>query len=438
MILVGLGIRLVLSPITAHPSDMLGWFRWTQLLGTGVFAPTYYPPYPLGYVLWPFATLYNLLQQVYNISPLPMSAVPAALRLPQVWGVSEVPPPLFDLLIKLPFIISDVAVALLLYEFVTGLTGSATYALRASTLWFLNPITIWVTSGWGMFDSLPALFTVVTLVLIQRNKALLAGIALVIAFAFKLYPVLFVVPIAAFQFHRGGIDQKVSSRVVFFLGALGTTLVFYIPYTSQAASYLGGAALSKDFFYLPSLPSGYGLTYWSLSTLSTSIGNLVWISTVVVVVLQAVTYVIFLRRGPIAIEQLVEIMLAVILALFLGFRFIGANFVVWIIPLMAILVSTKRLSIRLFWAISFLAFLFSITDSLLPYYFLPLSPWIGNFLASSIQIAQPYRIMASGTFQPGLSVGTAVICGIALVSSVLFALVYSSLAHGRESEREHA
>ena len=88
-----------------------------------------------------------------------MASLPSALNFYPSFNVQYVPGMLFNSVVKIPFLISDVAITFLLYKIVEELTHSKALAEKAAFLWFLNPFVIWISAVWGMWDTLPALFS---------------------------------------------------------------------------------------------------------------------------------------------------------------------------------------------------------------------------------------------------------------------------------------
>ncbi len=101
----------------------------------------------------------------------------------------------------------------------------------------------------------------------------------------------------------------------------------------------------------------------------------------------------------------------------------------WIIPFSSIL-SAKSLRIdRTHWSISILAFISSITDSLLPYYMLPVSPWIGGLLVSMLGLAAPARVAPSGVPVEGITFGKIFLSALGVISFVILLLMLITSIH---------
>lgn len=91
-------------------------------------------------------------------------------------------------LLKLPLIFADLAIAFLLLGFFKNKKN----AIKAFELWLLNPFTIILIYAFSNIDLYTVLLTLVSLLLAKRNKLLLSSVILGLAISFKLYPLLFV------------------------------------------------------------------------------------------------------------------------------------------------------------------------------------------------------------------------------------------------------
>jgi len=83
--------------------------------------------------------------------------------------------------IKMPLIISDIAIGGLLHRFVIEFTGDSRQALLASILFIFNPLVIYISAHWAMFDSLCLLFLVLAEYYLVKGRlgvsALMNGLA---------------------------------------------------------------------------------------------------------------------------------------------------------------------------------------------------------------------------------------------------------------------
>ncbi len=113
-------------PISAHPLDMYVWFDATSsIIKNGPMSIQFFPPIQGYFLLVPLAYFYNWLTHVFSVGsfgPLPMGSIPSALNYYPDLNALYVPGMLFNFVIKLPLLFSDVFATLLLYKIVVSLT----------------------------------------------------------------------------------------------------------------------------------------------------------------------------------------------------------------------------------------------------------------------------------------------------------------------------
>lgn len=268
---VGLAVRLVLAAMTAWPADTATAIHAAQsVLQFG-------NPYILGwgeppltpYLAAPTVALAAFL--VGNGSLLPV--VPQLAPLASVTGfrflISPSPPAL--LAWKLPLILSDLLVGLLLYHLVGVLApGGSPRRELVVALWLLNPLVIWSSVIDGEVDSLVALFLLLLLVSLMYRWWFLAGAAIALGTFTKGYPFIFL-PAAlcvAFVPALAGIEPWANARRALsrFVAGMLPALLAFLFLTSEVVQVLsadffstayGGASLSIVFN--PSSPGGSGL-----------------------------------------------------------------------------------------------------------------------------------------------------------------------------------
>jgi GPI-GlcNAc transferase complex PIG-U subunit len=216
----GMGLRLVLAPLTAWWLDTPALAHaaisvWTQ--GTPYFPNMLGEPMidpPLGVL---FSSL--LVGPLALFVPFGAMILPIAGHSAAALASGDVPRvlpiPAFLLLQKLPPIMADGAIGLALFALVEGRTGSSRLAALAAIAWLLNPLVIWSSSIAGHFDSLAALLVLLALLFLVRRNFWMAGLCLGLGTAVKLYPVL-LVPLAVVIIvvrRKGASDSAVQSRL---------------------------------------------------------------------------------------------------------------------------------------------------------------------------------------------------------------------------------
>jgi hypothetical protein len=406
ILVVGIAVRLILMPISAHPFDMYVWYTLAQnILHTGPLTTVGFPPLWYHYMMTPIAYAYSDLSQILPTGTIALSTLSADLNFYPNYSVTAVPGLLFNFVVKVPFLISDVLLALLLYKLVGEATGKTHLGMAAAALWFLNPFVIWISAGWGMWDTLPALFSLATLFFLHKQRWGLAAVSLSLAVALKLYPALFLVPIAIYLYKAVPETERWMRIRSFFGVFLAASLLLFLPYLGAASSFLsdffmlsgGGAACSVT----PLGPYSFGLTYWSLSwgLLGASTHAASLVSTVSLILLVTSMLLVYWHANKTQFTQpllsLSLVLFFCVAAFFLSYRIVSEQWIVWILPFLIVLCTLGRVKSVFYWGLSALALGYALLNCPLPFFFLPLSPWISDALVGMVHFVwwiEPLRV----------------------------------------------
>ena len=230
IVLVGLSIRLCVAPFTGHPCDMELWESFGQRFivgGVNPYAISFaYPP--------PWILITGLMYSIYLLFP---SA------------------PLLSFILKLPIIIGDLLVGITLFNIVFHMTGDRRKAEQAIGLYMLNPYVIWISSIWGMFDSLPALCTLLAFMYFVDRKRGVSAIFLGLGIAFKYYPILLLPIVLLYEWKH----KRVNEAFRYFLYALMPLFVASAPFlVTDWKNFVGQVATVPLMIYRwPSTPASF-------------------------------------------------------------------------------------------------------------------------------------------------------------------------------------
>ncbi len=167
-----------------------------------------------------------MTEQWYGYPPLPLLMFTTSYALVAFSHISaNLLPLLTNVSIKLPFILGDLLCAFLMIIFLDKYGKKL--ATRAALLILFNPLLIWISSAWGMFDIWIVNFLLLFLLSVRSRSAILAGIFLSLAPQVKLFP-LFFIP-AIFLFFWENVPQT-NKRIQFIISFLVTTLIIDIPF----------------------------------------------------------------------------------------------------------------------------------------------------------------------------------------------------------------
>ncbi len=373
--ILGLAVRLALAPFTSWTGDV-GFYYWSVLDilgGTNPYHSMYYA-YPPAWA-WTYALPMLGLGAFVPPSGLATfvpAMVPVASR--SLLVVPFVTSPAFNLVLKLPLILADLATGLLIYSLVSDLQGIPT-AKRAFAMWFLNPLVILVGAVNGQFDVLPSLFLLLAVYFLVRHEPAYAGIALSISVFYKVFAI-YLLPAYLILLLRRGPDTEAprpwsqAPVVRFGAGFLAASglLALVFPWADGTAALLRRA----------SAPSYGGFTPMALLGLANPPGIGTALTAVgIAVPLVAISVLAFFsnRRGPTAgpadvMVRLVSVNVVGLVILFACTTLVNPQYLLWVLPSLIVLAYAGQRSRRSVVALSGLgvAYFLSLAGPLVFFY----------------------------------------------------------------------
>ncbi|MEM3018340.1 MAG: hypothetical protein QXO25_05625, partial [Candidatus Bathyarchaeia archaeon] len=234
----GILTRVALMPLTAHPFDVYVWHRLILGILENPTAVTFFPPM-LFYTLVPVAFIYEWSSSVLGASPTPLESLPEILNPDPRYGIQYITDLSFNTLVKAPFLVADILAAVTIFKLTEDLFRDRAKASWAAAVWFLNPYLILISAVWGMFDSLPALFSVFSMWMLLRRRLDLSALAMAVAVGYKLYPAAFFLPTILFVLNSGhSASRKTALRYILVFTA--SSFILFLPAISQSLSFSQG------------------------------------------------------------------------------------------------------------------------------------------------------------------------------------------------------
>ena len=335
LLLVGVILRVVLAPLTSLDGDVSVWWQASQRAMEGVGLYTFtgfsYPPL-FGY----WAVTLGMVTHWLGGSAAALGHLfPAGQQVgSQIFG-PVVTTLWATALYKVPMILADVATAYLVWRIAARLGYSPARQRRAALWWFLNPLVIMTTAVQGQIDSLAAFAIALGVLATLEETWWLAGVAVSIGVAVKLAPGLVALPFAGYLLARSRTRWK--SLGSFALGGLVGALVMIGPEA--------GSGLVTDVFTRANVDSaigGIGLS--GLLRLSALSGVYSFATVHFVGINRIINVLQFLvalagglwcwRRGR--DSTLVRVVAAVILFTLMINVVANPQYLVWIVPMMAL------------------------------------------------------------------------------------------------------
>ncbi len=152
---------------------------------------------------------------------------------------------LYLLLLKLPYFAFDIASVFVLM----ALFKDEKKKMLAFIVWIFNPVSIYATYMMGQFDIIPTFFVILAMYLaMKREKIYLASLMLGIGMSFKIYPLLFLIPLALTK------DKWIDRIKVFVLGILPyilSVLPFIFSKGFRASALVAGQTTKSLYAILP-------------------------------------------------------------------------------------------------------------------------------------------------------------------------------------------
>lgn len=147
---------------------------------------------------------------------------------------------LLSLLFRMPCFLADLGISLALYLVTLKLSRSKELSRLSSLVWFLNPYNFLAAELLGVPDVAVALLTVIATLLLLYRRVIPAALALAIAIALKLYPILLVPPLLLYVFRlaKSRWPNTIFLTLSCVVGVAGY-LTWLSPYTP--------AVLSSDY-----------------------------------------------------------------------------------------------------------------------------------------------------------------------------------------------
>jgi Gpi18-like mannosyltransferase len=286
----------------------------------------------------------------------------------------------YNLAIKLPIIAANLCLAYLVRNILKNQGASPAIAEKAWIFVLFSPFLIYFTSAWGQFDSLVALLTLLSLLLLSKQRIVASAVILGVAIAFKPTPVPVVLAALAYLW-----ESRPKMFAYLFALLLSLILLCIVPFFifhwsaspilkgwNAQFSVSGGMSLTsayeliKDTYILP----GY---WWVLGFL--------WFPATLVAAF-------FLPRGAHSLVELIKNSLMLILVFFLTRTWLSETNITLILPLVLILVmlgELPNLSLRAVWVLPLIFTFFNTSPAQL------LFPSLPGIMASVLQWVQPFQ-----------------------------------------------
>jgi Gpi18-like mannosyltransferase len=353
------------------------------------------------YTLAPISYLYFYLAPLFHAKAISLNSFPLYVQSAASWTLLSqdifVTDWLYNLIIKIPFILSDIGISFVVYKMASKYY-SKPVALLSFILVFVNPMLIWVSAVWGMFDSIPAFFVILSTYLLLQERSSLASVSLALAVGYKLYPFLLVIPMMAYIYGKTKSFRKITIPIVSFLGTFALIFVpilRYIPLIIKGA-FESNSSVSSNPSTQPAL--AYGLTYWSIAPLTVISGAMIQDLSILLFLgmgIATTTISVLLLRKNQDIQVLLFSQIITIGTIFLSYPRVNEQWFAWLLPSLVLLGAGNWIKERYVILISLVAMIYSWINSLFAAFFIPIAFYDEDFIRALYGLTSvliPYRL----------------------------------------------
>ncbi|MCS7135629.1 MAG: hypothetical protein RMJ14_02605 [Nitrososphaerota archaeon] len=311
IVVISLIVRLIVAPFFGHPIDVFTWLKageMTAFHGINVYQVEEIPDYPWGFYAYPPLWLYwiSLSSLLYEFAQ----------------DLNK-----FALFVKLPIIISDVIIGLIIYRFIMLFRDDKRLAIKISALWLLNPLSIFISSVWGMFDSIAALFGFASVYHMLKGRYRISAFLLGIGASVKIFPGLLILPML-FYIKRTQDGNFKKRALEYILYAYIVPIVSSIPFLYDPVSYF-----NKLFFHFSNIGQ---FTYWVVFSGFVGSKSLGYLSTAIFVVALLLIFVKIITHETCPNEMLIKGSTLTLLTFLATSTKVNVQYVTWVLPFLLV------------------------------------------------------------------------------------------------------
>lgn len=245
---VAIAVRIVLMPLLTYDYDIYHWGLIIENIqsGNGLYdtAGYYYTPV-WGYILGSMSYIMDSLLSIDTFGVHFTELIPVE-NLSYRFHIATITTIEFNVFIKAFLVITDIAVALLLYNLTEERTHDGIKALTAAEIWLFSLPVIYMSAIQAQFDSMSALLLLMTVYLVYHDRTFLGGMMFATAVLLKFFPAFCILVFIGYLYVKHKDDglamRKIASAAI---GAGLMTLILIMPQIldgtwSDALSFITG------------------------------------------------------------------------------------------------------------------------------------------------------------------------------------------------------
>jgi len=270
---------------------------------------------------------------------------------------------------KIPVIVADIVLGVMLGKVVLDATGSGKAKRIAMASYLLNPYTFMGSVLYFQFDAIPVLFTVLALYFFKKGEVELSAVSLGMGIAFKMYPIILLPVFLIFL-----KEKRMSFSLLSGLPIVSCALPFIVlDFSGFSHALFYQSNWSGNSTYWRLIWMRLGFNYYPRGETSLLLTQVTLVNTVITVSSLLMLYFYLLKRvDRVSLER--GILLA-FLVFFVAYRFIQDNHAMWAIPFAIMDGIINRNRFERLWYIPLLFY----TGTRWFYYLLSIPSWLGGF-----------------------------------------------------------
>ena len=232
VLIIGTAVRLIMAPLLTYEYDAYHWGVIMQNInsGNGLYELTGYFYLPVwGYIMGFIDMIWNTFLSV-DVFGVSVTELFPMCDLEHIWHLSTITSPEFNTAIKIPLIIVDLIVGYLVHKTVFEITSDRRKADIAFGLWYLCPIVAYMSGSQAMFDNISALFLLLCIIFVRKDRYFLAGVFLSLATLLKLFPLVCALILVLYVIRKYPEKKETVRRLILaVLGFAVTAAVIMLP-----------------------------------------------------------------------------------------------------------------------------------------------------------------------------------------------------------------
>jgi len=249
-------IRLVLMPLLTYDFDIYHWALVISNINSGNnlynLDGYYYTPV-WGYILGFISTAQQFLVDI-GVMGIRFTDMLPIENLQYPYHIATATSISFNVAMKIPMLICDLAVGYLVYWLIKDRTRSTRKATYGLAFWLFCPIVVYMTGVQAMFDSFSALLLMLTVIMFYKDKCFIGGALFSMAILLKFFPAFAIFVLLAYVLvkHRDdGLAKKKLIESLAGMAIMGVILMLPLALNGQlgdAFTFIFGRASESSLF----------------------------------------------------------------------------------------------------------------------------------------------------------------------------------------------